>query len=267
MENKKIAEVMETIALKNLSIGYKTKHSVKEVATNINASLKSGELTCLIGPNGIGKSTLLKTLCAFQPKLKGDILIENKPLESYTDKEFSKKIGVVLTHRPQIQNMTVEELVSLGRSPYTGFWGRLEKEDREIIFNAIRQIGIEPLKERMIQTLSDGERQKVMIAKAIAQQTPIICLDEPTAFLDFPSKIETMQLLQRLCKESNKTIFLSTHDLELTLQIADRIWLMQKGSLFVGTPKELADSGELSSFIEREGITFDKTLLRVNIKR
>lgn len=256
-----------TIQLKNLSIGYRNKSGVKEVTTNINASLNSGELTCLIGPNGTGKSTLLKTLCAFLPKLGGEIIIDGNPLESYSDKEFSKKIGVVLTHRPQIQNMTVEELVSLGRSPYTGFWGKLEKEDREIISNAITQIGIEPLKERMIQTLSDGERQKVMIAKAIAQQTPIICLDEPTAFLDFPSKIETMQLLKRLCRESKKTIFLSTHDLELTLQIADRIWLMQKGSLFVGTPKELAESGNLSAFIEREGITFDKTLLRVNIKK
>lgn len=256
-----------TIQLKNLSIGYRNKSGVKEVTTNINASLNSGELTCLIGPNGTGKSTLLKTLCAFLPKLGGEIIIDGNPLESYSDKEFSKKIGVVLTHRPQIQNMTVEELVSLGRSPYTGFWGKLEKEDREIISNAITQIGIEPLKERMIQTLSDGERQKVMIAKAIAQQTPIICLDEPTAFLDFPSKIETMQLLKRLCRESKKTIFLSTHDLELTLQIADRIWLMQKGSIFVGTPKELAESGELSAFIEREGITFDKTLLRVNIKK
>lgn len=260
-------EAMETVTLMNLSIGYRTKHSVKEVAGNINASLKSGLLTCLIGPNGIGKSTLLKTLCAFQPKLGGEVYIEGKPINSYTDKEFSKKVGVVLTHRPQIQNMTVEELVSLGRSPYTGFWGKLEDEDRQIINAAIKQIGIESLKDRMIQTLSDGERQKVMIAKAIAQQTPIICLDEPIAFLDFPSKIETMQLLKRLCKESNKTIFLSTHDLELTLQIADRIWLMQKGSIFVGTPKELAESGELSAFIEREGITFDKSLLRVIIKR
>ncbi len=256
-----------TIQLKNLSIGYRNKSGVKEVTTNINASLNSGELTCLIGPNGTGKSTLFKTLCAFLPKLGGEIIIDGNPLESYSDKEFSKKIGVVLTHRPQIQNMTVEELVSLGRSPYTGFWGKLEDEDRQIINAAIKQIGIESLKDRMIQTLSDGERQKVMIAKAIAQQTPIICLDEPTAFLDFPSKIETMQLLQRLCKESNKTIFLSTHDLELTLQIADRIWLMQKGSIFVGTPKELAESGELSAFIEREGITFDKSLLRVNIKK
>ena len=256
-----------TITLENLSVGYRGKHSVKEVATGISASLYEGELTCLIGPNGVGKSTLMRTICAFQDKLGGSILIEGKPLESYQDKELSKKIGVVLTHRPSIQNMTVEELVALGRSPYTGFWGKLQKEDRIIVEEAISIIGIESLKDRMIQALSDGERQKVMIAKAIAQQTPIICLDEPTAFLDFPSKIETMQLLQRLCKENCKTIFLSTHDLELTLQIADRIWLMQKDGITIGTPQEVAQSGALSAFIEREGITFDKSQMRVKISR
>ena len=163
--------------------------------------------------------------------------------------------------------MSVEELVSLGRSPYTGFWGKLEKEDKKIVSEAISLIGIDNLKGRMIQNLSDGERQKVMLAKAIAQQTPIIYLDEPTAFLDFPSKIETMQLLQRLCRQNGKTIFLSTHDLELTLQIADRIWLMQKGNITIGTPEEVAQSGALSEFIEREGITFDKSQMRVKISR
>ena len=223
-----MSENNQTIRLENLSIGYFGKKGKKEVARGISANLYAGELTCLIGPNGIGKSTLLRTLCAFQQKLGGKILIEGRELSEHQDKELSKKIGVVLTHRPQIQNMSVEELVSLGRSPYTGFWGKLEKKDKKIVEEAISLIGIENLKDRMIQTLSDGERQKVMIAKAIAQQTPIICLDEPTAFLDFPSKIETMQLLQRLCRDKGKTIFLSTHDLELALQIADRIWLMQK---------------------------------------
>ncbi len=257
----------QTIKLENLCIGYRGKHGVKEVASGINASLYAGELTCLIGPNGIGKSTLLRTLCAFQEKLCGKIFIEGEELSDYQDKELSKKIGVVLTHRPQIQNMSVEELVSLGRSPYTGFWGKLEKEDKKIVSEAISLIGIDNLKGRMIQNLSDGERQKVMIAKAIAQQTPIIYLDEPTAFLDFPSKIETMQLLQRLCRQNGKTIFLSTHDLELTLQLADRIWLMQKGNITIGTPEEVAQSGALSEFIEREGITFEKSQMRVKISR
>ena len=262
-----MSESKQTIKLENLGIGYRGKHGVKEVASGINASLYAGELTCLIGPNGVGKSTLMRTVCAFQEKLGGNIVIDGKELEAYPDKELSKKIGVVLTHRPQIQNMNVEELVALGRSPYTGFWGKLEKEDRKIVLDAISLIGIDKLRSRMIQNLSDGERQKVMIAKAIAQQTPIICLDEPTAFLDFPSKIETMQLLKKLAKENGKTIFLSTHDLELTLQIADRIWLMQKGNITIGTPEEVAQSGALSEFIEREGITFDKSQMRVKISR
>lgn len=251
----------ETIRLENLVIGYETK----TVAEGINASLNSGELTCLIGPNGAGKSTLMRTICAFQKKLGGSIFIEGRELSDYPDKDLARKIGVVLTHRPQIQNMSVEELVALGRSPYTGFFGRLSEEDKRIIAESINLIGITSLKDRMIQNLSDGERQKVMIAKAIAQQTPLICLDEPTAFLDFPSKIETMQLLKKLCREQGKTIFLSTHDLELTLQIADRIFLMQNGTITSGTPYEIAQSGALSAFIEREGITFDKNLLRVII--
>lgn len=262
-----MSENKQTVRLENLSIGYRGKSSVKEVACGINSSLFAGELTCLIGPNGVGKSTLLRTICAFQEKLGGSIFINGKELEDYQDKELSKKIGVVLTHRPQIQNMNVEELVALGRSPYTGFWGRLEDEDKKIVAESISLIGIDSLKDRMIQNLSDGERQKVMIAKAIAQQTPIICLDEPTAFLDFPSKIETMQLLKKLAKENGKTIFLSTHDLELTLQLADRIWLMQKGNITIGTPEEVAQSGALSEFIEREGITFDKSQMRVKISR
>ncbi|MBR5399466.1 MAG: ABC transporter ATP-binding protein [Bacteroidales bacterium] len=253
----------ETIRLENLVIGYETK----TVAEGINASLNSGELTCLIGPNGAGKSTLMRTICAFQKKLGGSIFIEGKELSDYPDKELARKIGVVLTHRPQIQNMSVEELVALGRSPYTGFFGRLTEEDKRIVAEAIDMIGITSLKDRMIQNLSDGERQKVMIAKAIAQQTPLICLDEPTAFLDFPSKIETMQLLKKLCREQGKTIFLSTHDLELTLQIADRIFLMQNGTITSGTPQETAQSGALSSFIEREGIIFDKLQMRVKISR
>ena len=253
----------ETIRLENLVIGYETK----TVAEDINASLYSGELTCLIGPNGAGKSTLMRTICAFQKKLGGNIFIEGRELSDYPDKELARKIGVVLTHRPQIQNMSVEELVALGRSPYTGFFGRLSEKDKKVVAESIDMIGITSLKDRMIQNLSDGERQKVMIAKAIAQQTPLICLDEPTAFLDFPSKIETMQLLKKLCREQGKTIFLSTHDLELTLQIADRIFLMQGGTITSGTPQEVAQSGALSSFIEREGISFDKLQMRVKISR
>ena len=159
------------------------------MATGINAAIRSGELTCLLGANGVGKSTLLRTLAAFQPKLDGEVLIEGQEITTFNDKELSRMIGVVLTEKPDIRNMSVRELVALGRSPYTGFWGTLHDDDWQVVDEAIHAVRIEPLRERMIHTLSDGERQKVMIAKALAQQTPIIYLDEPTAFLDYPSNL------------------------------------------------------------------------------
>lgn len=261
----------ETIVLKNLSIGYRTKNNIRTVVEGINAAIRSGELTCLLGANGVGKSTLLRTLSAFQPKLDGEILIAGKEIGTYHDKELSRTIGVVLTEKPDIRNMTVRELVALGRSPYTGFWGTLHNEDWQVVDEAINAVRIGGLRERMVHTLSDGERQKVMIAKALAQQTPVIFLDEPTAFLDFPSKVEMMQLLRRLAKETQKTIFLSTHDFELALQVADRLWLMEPGDksqekgVSIGTPRELAQSGALARYVERPGITFDAETLTVRV--
>ena len=258
----------ETIELRNLSIGYQTKHGIKTVATDINGTIRSGELTCLLGANGVGKSTLLKTLSSFQPKTGGEILLEGKELSEYNDKQLSRLIGVVLTEKPEVRNMTVRELVSLGRSPYTGFWGTCSKDDLQVVDEAIAMVGIEPLKKRMVHTLSDGERQKVMIAKALAQQTPVIYLDEPTAFLDYPSKVEVLQLLCRISREANKVIFLSTHDVELALQMADTIWLMTKGeAVAIGTPKDLALQGALGRFIEREGIAFDVKTMTIKVTK
>jgi len=256
---------MESVLLQHLSIGYTHKGRQHVVAADINAVIQRGQLTCLLGRNGVGKSTLLRTLAAFQPPLAGEVVMEGRTINGYTDKEMSRLIGIVLTEKPQVQNMTVAEMVAMGRSPYTGFWGTLEEEDEQIVRDAIRLTGIESLQERLMQTLSDGERQKVMIAKALAQQTPIIYLDEPTAFLDFPSKVETMQLLHRLAAEEQKTIFLSTHDVELALQLADCIWLMEPESMQVGTPRHLADSGFMGRFIEHEGIRFDKNTLTIQI--
>ena len=255
----------ETIILKNLSIGYRSKNGIRKVAEGINAAIRSGELTCLLGANGVGKSTLLRTLSAFQPALSGEVFICGNELTSYSDKELSRLIGVVLTEKPDIRNMTVRELVALGRSPYTGFWGTLHDTDWQVVDEAIDAVRIESLRERMVHTLSDGERQKVMIAKALAQQTPVIFLDEPTAFLDFPSKVEMMQLLRRLATEEQKTIFLSTHDVELALQLTDRIWLMEPDALYVGTPRELATEGVLGQFIEHAGIRFDKETLTIQV--
>ena len=274
------------IVLENLSIGYVAKNNRKIVVEDINANLLEGELTCLIGPNGIGKSTLLRTLSAFQPAIKGSIAIDGKRLDMLTDKEVSRQIGVVLTSKPKVQNITVTELVGLGRSPYTGFWGTLNSKDRDIVEDSISKTGITHLAERMIQTLSDGERQKVMIAKALAQQTPVIYLDEPTAFLDYPSKVDMLILLRNLAHETGKTIFLSTHDLELALQLADRLWLLhpatteckskkdeqmerneEKTILQIGTPEELSKTGALASFIERPGIHFHPDTLTISVDK
>ena len=264
----------ETVILRDLTIGYRGRHHATVVAAHLNAAILRGELTCLLGRNGIGKSTLLRTLSAFQPSLAGDILLRDiggadeapfSSLTTFSDKQLSHYIGVVLTEKPDVRNMTVEELVGMGRSPYTGFWGTLTAADHEVVDEAIALVGIQSLKGRYIHTLSDGERQKVMISKALAQQTPVIYLDEPTAFLDFPSKVEVMQLLQRLAREQQKTIFLSTHDVELSLQVADRLWLMEPGLLSVGTPRSLAADGALSRFIERDSITFDRQSLTIRV--
>ena len=247
---------------------------MRVVASGISAAIRKGELTCLLGANGVGKSTLLRTLSAFQPKLDGEIFLEVAlasqplPLTALSDKELSMMIGVVLTEKPDIRNMTSRELVALGRSPYTGFWGTLHEDDWQVVDDAISIVGIQSLSDRMIHTLSDGERQKVMIAKALAQQTPVIYLDEPTAFLDFPSKVEMMQLLRRLAREQQKTIFLSTHDFELALQVADTLWMMEKGGkLTIGTPQELAAEGALARYVERPGIIFDAQTLTVKVSK
>lgn len=216
------------ISLSQLSVGYSLSHPV---ISDINLELRSGQLACLIGENGIGKSTLLKTLTGFLPKLKGSLLLGNRDIESFSQRELARQVSIVLTQKPDVQNLTIEEIIGLGRSPYTGFFGRLRAEDRKVVDDAIATMGIEKLRGRMIHTLSDGERQKVMIAKALAQETPIILLDEPTAFLDFPSKAETFQSLQRMAHERDKLILLSTHDLELAVRFADSLLEVKSGRL------------------------------------
>lgn len=283
----------QTIQLRNLSIGYAERgKGQKCIARGIEASLYGGQLTCLLGANGAGKSTLLRTLSAFLPPLEGDVVVQGKALRDYTNNERSRTIGVVLTERPELHHMTVNELAGMGRSPYTGFWGGLSKDDQKVVDEALKLVGMYDMATRMVDTLSDGERQKVMIAKALAQQTPVIFLDEPTAFLDYPSKVETMLLLQRLAHETGKTIFLSTHDVELALQTADTLWLMKRirgvmsdelratsGAsptqaiasstdipLTIGSPHELAESGALEKFFAGKNFTFDKEEMRFRVK-
>lgn len=257
------------IETKELSIGYLLRKGRPKVIHDcLNLKLFAGEVTCLLGLNGAGKSTLLRTLCGFQPPLGGEILLMGKPLAYYSQQQFSLMVGVVLTEKTNAGGITVYELVSLGRYPYTGFFGQLRRQDREIIEHSLEQVGMVHKAQNYVSELSDGERQKVMIAKALAQQCPIILLDEPTAFLDVTSRIETMALLHRLATEQQKAILLSTHDLDLAIQMADRLWLQEKGKpMDCGTPEDLILAGAFESFFDREGITFDVMTGKLSLKK
>ena len=258
----------KTVEIRNLSIGYKTKNGDKPLIENLSAGISGGELTCLLGANGVGKSTLLRTLSGFLPKLTGEIHILGKAISDYSDKELARTIGVVLTEHPNVGDLSVAELIGLGRSPYTGFWGRLNSDDETVVKDVISLIKIDELADRQALTLSDGEWQKMMIAKTLAQETPIIFLDEPTAFLDFPSKVEIMRLLLDLTRRAGKTIFLSTHDLELALQVADTLWLMdKKNGMIIGTPDELRLNGSIENFFRCDGVVFDRKtgFFRINL--
>lgn len=247
------------INLSNISTGYISGSKRKAVTSGLNGNLYKGELTCLLGPNGMGKSTLLRTLSAFQPSLKGQISVDGRCLGEYSTGELARTISVVLTERPAIPNISVEEFVALGRSPYTGFFGKLTDSDSQIVEKSIEQVGVTNLKDRQWLSLSDGEKQKVMIAKSLAQETPVIFLDEPTAFLDLPSKVEIMHLLHRLARENNKLILLSTHDMELALQMADRLWVLAgTDTLWTGSPEDLLMDKIFTDFFERDGIKFDR---------
>ena len=234
------------IELHNLTVGY----GEKAVLSDINQVLKAGQLVCLLGSNGVGKSTILRTLAGFQPPLSGEVLIDGKDLSSLSLSQRSKTVSIVLTERVEVPYMKVADLVGMGRSPYTGFFGKLTKEDKQIVGEAIEMVGITSLAERTIDTLSDGERQKAFLAKALAQQTPIILLDEPTAFLDFHAKISTLRLMQKLAHETDKTILMSTHDVEMALRLSDILWIVQDGKIQTGTTASLTESGILRQFQE-----------------
>lgn len=186
---------------RNLTIGYQVGKKRTEVHSGLNFQLFRGELTCLLGANGAGKSTLLRTLAAAQPSLSGDLKLLGRDLSAYSERELSRTIGVVLTDRTQAGGLTVYELVALGRQPYTGFFGRLDKTDKQLVEHALQAVEIAHKARCYMAELSDGERQKVMIAKALVQECPLILLDEPTAFLDVVSRIEIMNLLHRLAIE------------------------------------------------------------------
>lgn len=263
-QKKENGIVMETkqkhkvLTAKNLSIGYGSKKDTKTIASNINLTLGKGELVCLVGKNGIGKSTLLRTLSKMQAKLGGDIILEGKNLNDYSRNELAKIISLVLTERIPSSNLTVYELIALGRQPYTNWIGKLLPEDLDQISDAISQSQLTELMHERCDKLSDGQLQRALICRALAQNTDLIILDEPTAHLDVQHKIETFKLLKKIAHELNRSILISTHEIQLATQIADELWLMTEREIISGSPDELIDSDKINLLFDSGTIQFDK---------
>lgn len=226
--------------LDNLCTGYRSRHRTHPVSTGLCGTLAPGALTCLLGTNGAGKSTLLRTMAGLAEPLAGRVCIDGVPIDSLPPEERARRVAVVLTGRPETDYLHVGELVALGRTPYTGFSGRLSEADRAVVRRALRLAAIEDMERRPVRTLSDGECQRAMVARALAQSTPAILLDEPTAFLDFPAKKGLFSLLARLAHTEGKAILVSTHDVELALRMADRVWLLSATGLREGDAERMA---------------------------
>jgi len=240
----------------NLSLGFQ-----KPLLIDLNLNLPEKTLICLIGRNGSGKSTLLRTLSGMKKPLAGNVFLDGKKMSEMSEKEIAKRLSIVLTDPVKVPYMTVEDLVMFGRYPYLG--GQINKtpEDAIIVSSAIHDVGIEHLKTRQLTTLSDGERQKAILARSIAQQTDFIILDEPAAFLDFPSKIELMRLLKKLVIKHSKAILLSTHDIEMSIAISDRIWLIDNHrNIITGTPEELINNNTIADTFCVPSVFFKQTI-------
>lgn len=251
--------IKNNIELKNLTAGYSKNGTVQEVLKNISLSAKAGELIALIGINGSGKSTLLRTIVNFQKAISGTISVNGLPVNSYKLNDLARLVSFVSTEKIDTPQMTARELVSLGRFPYTDWFGGLSDDDKKIIEQVIVKTGIGGYIHKNIPEISDGERQRCMIARALVQDTGIIVLDEPTAFLDIKNRIETIQLLKTLTVENKKTIIYSTHELGIALQMADKIWLVTGSGISEGAPEDLVLNNQISSVFSSENISFDNT--------
>lgn len=257
------------IQTKELTIGYRRKKVEYPVQVALNLNVYKGEMVCLIGPNGCGKSTLLRSISGIQPVLKGEIHIESLPLQRQSLKEKAKLIALVLTDKVEVNNLTVYDLISTGRNPYTDWLGTLSETDRERIQIAIKQVHLEGYEKRFLDELSDGERQRALIAKALVQDTPVILLDEPTAHLDLPNRVEIMILLRTLAEETHKAVILSTHELDLALQTADKLWLMSpgQGGIIIGPPEELIHNNSIQKVFANHCFSFtgDNGSIRIKL--
>ncbi|WP_428224664.1 ABC transporter ATP-binding protein [Flavobacterium sp.] len=242
----------------NLKIGYIKNGVSLSIQKQINLSLAKGKLVTLIGANGIGKSTLLRTLTGIQNPLQGEVLLNNKNLASYSALTLAQNLSVVLTEKLPPSNLSVFELVALGRQPYTNWVGKLTLEDIEKINWALELTEISHLKDKKHFELSDGQLQKALVARALAQDTPIIILDEPTTHLDLHHKVSLFKLLKKLAQETQKCILFSTHDIDLAIQLSDEMLVMKKDSLQQSEPCLLIENGTFDTLFEDEDISFDK---------
>jgi len=259
----------EHIILKtnNLSIGYTSKKKETIIASKINIELHKGELIGLVGANGIGKSTLLRTLTNVQDHISGTIIINNKTLSNYNPVELAKVLSLVLTEPVASKNLSVFELIALGRQPYTNWVGRLTENDISIVHQALEQTNIESLKYKKCFELSDGQFQKVMIARALAQDTNLIILDEPTTHLDMYHKAYILKLLQKLAKETDKTILFSSHEIDLAIQLCDKLIIMNEKNVSIDSPKNLIKLGSFNSLFPKNLIIFDEITESFKIKK
>lgn len=247
------------LAASGLTIGYRhPRHPAHIVAQNLRFDLGAGEFVCIVGPNGAGKSTLIRTLAAMQAPLAGRVLLHGSDIHRLPTADLARTVSVVLTERVGVGAMRSEALVALGRYPYTGWFGTLSAHDHGIVQWAIDAVKASELAERDFNTLSDGERQRILIARALAQQPRLMVLDEPTAFLDLPRRVELMALLRSLAHDTGQTMLMSTHDLDLALRTADRMWLLPHGGpLHAGAPEDLVLSGAFEQAFASEGVSFD----------
>ena len=248
-----------TIELRHLRTGYTERRRSVVISPDLSLSIRPGEIVMLMGPNGSGKSTLMHTMAGLLPPLAGEVQLGEKPLSSLTMKEVARQLSLVLTERIPAGNMDVWEVVTIGRYPYTGFRGVLSTEDKHICEEALATCRLTELRERIFDTLSDGEKQRVMIARALAQETPLILLDEPTAHLDLPSRLEVTTMLRTLAHKLGKSILISTHELDLALGWADTIWLLDRsGAITAKAPEDLILDGDIERVFGDPRLRFDQ---------
>lgn len=249
----------------NLAIGYSENNQINCLANTGELSLHKGELIAVIGQNGVGKSTLLRTLCGLQKPVSGTFSVLNKDIQTYTGKTLAQQLSVVLTEKLPPSNLTVWELVALGRQPYTNWIGQLSAQDTQAIAAAITDTGLTAIQQQKHFSLSDGQLQKTLIARALAQETPLIILDEPTTHLDLLHKLKLLKLLKQLCVTQQKCILFSTHDIELALTLCDQLLVMTPQKVVQGSPKELIENGTIGEVFRDESIAFDPQTKTFNL--